>query len=264
MRIFLVLVLTVVFAAASHAQWDIKVDTTIGKYRFKSTVDTSEFTTTLTISKGKKKIFSETYYEYVYSVQAESFKKGGEVYYFINFYSGGAHCCSSLILGKIVDDSFLDNDKFVKLDSSFYGNSGFILEDLDSDGVKEILSGNDMLAYAFTNYAETRFPLRVEGFDGKKLKDITGKFKDMLRGEIEEFTKDLDELIKEGFECPAEDGEDTFNTDAGSVKTILAAIVADYYSLGEVEKGYELVDKVYKCIDRESYKRILKSDFKLK
>ena len=59
-----------------------------------------------------------------------------------------------------------------------------------------------------------------------------------------------------GFECE-EDGEDTFNTEAGSVKTILAAIVADYYTLGEVRKGYDLVDSVYKCPDRDKFKQIL-------
>ena len=58
--------------------------------------------------------------------------------------------------------------------------------------------------------------------------------------------------------------EDTFNTDAGAVKTMLAAIVADYYLLGEVSKGYELVDSYYKCPDKDKYREILQNDFKLK
>ena len=48
------------------------------------------------------------------------------------------------------------------------------------------------------------------------------------------------------------------------MKTILAAIVADYYSMGQIERGYELVEKVYKCVDKDKYIKILKEDFKLK
>jgi hypothetical protein len=257
-RFFVLTLFVLLIPCIAGAQWDFKVDTTLSGYRFKSTIDTVEYSTTLTITKGSKKIFSETYFDYLFSVEHESMNKNGDKYYFIGFYSGGAHCCSGLLIAKI------ENDKFIKLDSAIYGNSGFVLQDLNKDGAKEILSGNDMFAYTFTNYSETRFPLRVQEFDGKRIKDITGKFKGMINEELVEFKKDLDEIVKEGFECPAKDGEDTFNTDAGSVKTILAAIVADYYSLGEVEKGYALVDKVYKCPDRDSFKNILKKDFKLK
>ena len=126
------------------------------------------------------------------------------------------------------------------------------------------MSGYDMFAYAFTNYSETRFPLRVQKFENGKLIEITGNFKDDLIMEIGYFEEDLNEILKTGFECPETDDEDTFNTDAGSVKTILAAIVADYYSLGQVERGYDLVKKVYKCKDIDKYIKILKEDFKLK
>ncbi|MCE1165259.1 MAG: hypothetical protein LWX07_07645 [Bacteroidetes bacterium] len=258
------LIPVLLFAVSAYAQWDFHVDTTIGKYTYKSTVDTALYETTFSVSKGNKVIFSEKGYDFVYSVSEEAVKKGGERYLFIEYYSGGAHCCTSLLIAKIKEGNFLDDEQFIKLDSAVYGNSGYVLEDLDSNGTKEIVSGNDMFAYAFTNYAETRFPLRVQAFNGKSLNDITGKYKKLLLSEIAEFKNDLDELVKGGFECPAEDGEDTFNTEAGSVKTLLAAIVADYYSLGEVNKGYELVDKVYKCVDRESYKKILINDFKLK
>jgi hypothetical protein len=259
MKRFLVLLLFVLLIPCiAGAQWDFKVDTTLSGYRFKSTIDTAEYSTTLTITKGSKKIFSETYYDYLFSVEHESTDKNGGKYYFIGFYSGGAHCCSGLLVAKI------ENDKFIKLDSAIYGNSGFVLQDLDDDGAKEIVSGNDMFAYAFTNYSETRFPLRIQSFNGKNLKDITGKFKKMVVKELDEFKKDLNEVVKEGFECPAKDGDDTFNTDAGTMKVILAAIVADYYSIGDVDKGYELIDKVYKCPDKDSFKNILKKDFKLK
>jgi hypothetical protein len=194
----------------------------------------------------------------VEQIEQVQFESGGKKYVFINFFSGGAHCCSSLLIGE------LKGDKFVKLDSAFYGNSGYSIEDINNDGTKEILSGNDMFAYAFTNYSETRFPIRIQKIKNDKLKDVTSDFEDIVLKEIKEFKNDLDELAKQKIECPTNDEEDTFNTDAGSLKTILAAIVADYYSIGKVETGYELVNKVYKCSDKNKFIKILKEDFKLK
>lgn len=55
-----------------------------------------------------------------------------------------------------------------------------------------------------------------------------------------------------------------FNTDAGAVQAILAAITADYFYIGELEKGYEYIDKIYTCPDKKKFISILKKDFKLK
>ncbi|MCE1166191.1 MAG: hypothetical protein LWX07_12400, partial [Bacteroidetes bacterium] len=168
-RIF-ALALMIMIAASLNAQWDFRVDTTIGKYTYRSAIDTANYQTTFTITKGSQKIFTETGYDNVYSVREESMTKGGDRYLFIEYYSGGAHCCTSLLIARITEGNFMEEPKFIKLDSAMYGNSGYVLEDLDSNGTMELVSGNDMLAYAFTNYAETRFPLRVEQFDGRKLR----------------------------------------------------------------------------------------------
>ena len=258
MRNILVIFFLVIFTSAVNAQFGENRDTTFGDVRFEARFDTAKYETTFTIKKNGKKIYEENLTDNVYDILQEQFQPGGKKYFLIHLYSGGAHCCSSLLVAEV------SGDKFVVLDSGFYGNSGFMLEDLDKNGTKEIVSGNDMFAYAFTNYAETRFPLRVQKFENNKLVEITGNFKGDLIYELGFFEEDLNELIKEGFACPEKDDEDTFNTDAGSVKTILAAIVADYYSMGQVERGYELVEKVYKCVDKDKYIKILKEDFKLK
>lgn len=254
------LILLSVFMVSSHllAQWGHDIDTTIAGARFVAKFDTTNFETKLTITKDKKKIHESIFLDNIYDISLEQFQPGGSKYYLFQLYSGGAHCCSSLLITEIRDN------KFIALDTGFYGNSGYVIEDLNKDGTKEIISGNDMFAYAFTNYSETRFPLRVDKFENGKLKDITGSFKDDLIMEVGYFEEDLNEIINAGFECPETEDEDTFNTDAGSVKTILAAIVADYYSLGQVDRGYDLVYKVYKCKDIDKYIKILKEDFKLK
>jgi hypothetical protein len=257
-NILIILISTFIFSTSLFAQWGQNIDTTIAGARFLAKFDTTNFETKLTITKDKNKIHESIFLDNIYNISLEQFQPNGKIYYFFHLFSGGAHCCTSLLISEIKDN------KFIILDSGFYGNSGFVLEDLNKDGTKEIMSGNDMFAYAFTNYSETRFPLMVEKFENEKLTNVTGKFKDDLIMEIGYFEEDLNEIIKEGFECPATDDEDTFNTDAGSVKTVLAAIVADYYSLGQVERGYDLVKKVYKCKDIDNYIKFLKEDFKLK
>ncbi|MFZ4591122.1 MAG: hypothetical protein ACOYN6_09010 [Ignavibacteria bacterium] len=252
------IILMFLFSSSLFAQWGQDLDTTIAGVRFVAKYDTTKFETKLTITKDKNKIHESIFLDNIFDISLEQFQPGGNKYYLLQLYSGGAHCCSSLLITEIKDN------KFVVLDSGFYGNSGYVVEDINKDGIKEIMSGYDMFAYAFTNYSETRFPLRVQKFENGKLIEITGNFKDDLIMEIGYFEEDLNEILKTGFECPETDDEDTFNTDAGSVKTILAAIVADYYSLGQVERGYDLVKKVYKCKDIDKYIKILKEDFKLK
>lgn len=240
------------------AQFGEPLDLKISGYDFKTRINQEEYITALTVSKGTKNVFEKEYYDIVSSITEQKLTKGGKQYIFIDLYSGGAHCCSSLLIGE------LGKESFKILDSVFLGNSGYIIDDIENDGVKEIITGNDMFAYAFTNYAETRFPTVIYHFEDNKLENITADYKDYILGEIDAFRKDLAQFTKTGFECPLTEDEDTFNTEAGSVKTILAAIVADYYSIGEVGKGYELVNKVYKCVDRDKYIKILKEDFKLK
>jgi len=254
----ILIILIFLFSSRLFAQWGQDLDTTIAGVRFAAKFDTTNFETKLTVTKDKNKIHESIFLDNIYDISLDQFQPGGTKYYLFQLYSGGAHCCSSLLITEIRDN------KFIVLDTGFYGNSGYVVEDMNKDGVKEIISGNDMFAYAFTNYSETRFPLRVQKFENGKLIDITGNFKDDLVMELGYFEEDLNEILKTGFECPETDDEDTFNTDAGSVKTILAAIVADYFSLGQVERGYDLVKKVYKCKDIDKYIKILKEDFKLK
>lgn len=253
-------VILVVFVCGPlFGQYRDNIDKKLGDYTFKSFFDTTNFETKFKILDAKgKKIYETVYLDFVSDVNEHQLEKDGKKFIFLDLYSGGAHCCSSLLICEI------KNNKFVILDSAFYGNSGYIIEDMDKDGVKEIISGNDMFAYAFTNYAETRFPLRVQEFKNGKLNVITGRFKSELISEAGYFEADLEEFVKQGFVCPETDDEDTFNTDAGSMKIILAAIVADYHSLGQTERGYELIDKYYKCIDKEKFVKTLKEDFNLK
>ena len=254
------LILTVVFVMlinySANAQFD-DINVKFGELTFRTKYDTVKYNTTLRIIKDNKSIYKNTFEERIAEIKEYDLNNDGKKEILIEMYSGGAHCCTSQYLGKFI------NDKFVFLDTVFWGNSYFSIEDIDNDGKLEIKGANDMFAYAFTNYAETRFPLLIYSFNGNKFVNVTSDYKELIRNQLEEFRQELKTYFDTGFKC-MEINEDTFNTDAGAVKTMLAAIVADYYLLGEVNKGYDLVDSFYKCPDKDKYREILQNDFKLK
>lgn len=233
------------------------INVKFGDHTFKTKYDTGKYETTLRILKNEKTVFKNTYEERIADIKEYDLNNDGKKEILIEMYSGGAHCCTSVYLGKFI------NDKFVFTDTIFWGNSYYTVEDLNKDGKLELSGANDMFAYAFTNYAETKFPPLIYAYNGSKFVNITSDHKELINKQLEEFRQELHTSYDTGFKCMEFD-EDTFNTEAGSVKTILAAMVADYYLLGDVGKGYELVDSFYKCPDRDKYKEILQNDFKLK
>ncbi|MCX6163372.1 MAG: hypothetical protein NTU73_00670 [Ignavibacteriae bacterium] len=226
-------------------------------YSFKTKYDTADWCSVLNVKYKNKEITSTGFDGWVDTMNVYDFNGDGKKIVLISSYTGGAHCCVMLFIGM------MENGKFYIPDTLFLGNAWYDIVDSDKDGKLEIVTGTDMFAYAFTNYAETRFPPRIYRIKNNKFKDVTKQFPKIVTEYIEELKTDLKEFTKSGFECLGK-GEDTFNTDAGSVKTILAAITACYQSIGEVKKGYEIIDKTYKCPDKDKFVKILKDEFKLK
>lgn len=256
---FISLFVALLFGGSSIQAQMISHDTTFyfGEYSFKTKYDTNEFSTNLKIAFNKAIIFNETFETEIWDIHEYVMNKKMEKVFFVDLYTGGAHCCSELIVGKIIDN------KFKILDSIWWGNAGYEVQDIDNDGTLEVEGGKDMFAYAFTNYAETRFPPVIYRFENDRFVDATSRYPYIVKEDIKQLKVDLKEFTDSGIKCEGID-DDTFNTDAGSVKTILAAIVADYWAIGEVKKGYEIVNQTYKCPDKDKYIKILKDEFKLK
>ncbi|CAN5446487.1 hypothetical protein BH10BAC5_BH10BAC5_15040 [soil metagenome] len=230
----------------------------VGSYSFFVKTDTTDFSCIVRVKKDGKEIATTRFIEETF-IEAELLEENnGKPIFLMSAYTGGAHCCVTLY------SVYVANSKVNKIDSLFLGNSGYGFSDINNDGQKELVTGNDMFAYAFTNYAETRFPAEIFNFNNGHFSNTTSQYRDLLLKEIDDLTAEMNDFLKEQeFKCE-EDGADTFNSPAGSLKTILAAIAADYQSLGETQKGYDLIDKLYTCPDKEAYIAILKNDFKIK
>jgi len=229
----------------------------VGNYKFRAIHVDSNYTTTLRVTEGNDVIYKGEFEERIDTVTSLDFNKDGNKTILFNVYTGGAHCCNTLYACKI------KNDKLIFTDSLFTADAYFKIQDLNKNGKYQMITYNMMFAYAFTNFAETRAPEVVYTVENGKFKEITKNYPLRLRQQIDEWQSDLEVFLDSNYQCEPE-GVETFNTDAGSVKTILAAITANYFTLGEAYKGYELIDKAYPCPDKEAFVKSLKEDYKLK
>jgi hypothetical protein len=257
-RIYFIL-LPVLFSITLYAEaQDDTVDFKYGDYYFHSVYDTANFCSNLTIYKNKTKIFTDSCIDKIMSIAAYDLEGNGDKVILVEYYTGGAHCCTYVEACKFV------SGRYRVLDTLFWGNSGYSVVDYKKDGKMEIEGSNDMFAYAFTNFAQSFFSYSIYRFKNGRFYLANTEFSDSVENHIKELKSYLDEYLINGFDCPKSPDEDTFNTDAGAVKAILAPIVADYYSIGRTKEGYDLINKVYNCNDKEKFIEILKKEFNLK
>ncbi len=256
---FLQILFILIILSLSISGWaqykDLKVK--LGDYTYTTKFDTSNYLTTLKIKKGKNTIYYKNSDFPITGITEYDLDHDGTKEVLLDMYSGGAHCCTYLVAARINDD------KFKILDSIYWGNSFYEIKDLNNDGRYEIQGANDMFAYAFTNFAQSRFSVIIYAFQKNRFINVTKNFPKLVQKDIDDLREELKNYTDTGYQCMNVD-EDTFNTDPGAVKAILAPLVDDYYTLYQVSKGYDLVDSVYKCPDKDKFIQILKTDYKLK
>jgi hypothetical protein len=88
-----------------------------------------------------------------------------EVYF--TSYSGGAHCCSRVIVATKAGDGWK------AVDVGEFDSDGDYLEDADGDGRAEIVLADNRFLYRFDCYACSAAPLRILGIDGGKVVDLS-------------------------------------------------------------------------------------------
>jgi hypothetical protein len=110
------------------------------------------------------------------SVKAADLDGDGEPEVVLDLYTGGAHCCFVSRFYR------WDGTTYVPSDRNF-GDPSYRLEDLDGDGVTEIVTADDRFAYAFTAFAFSLLPVRIYDLRAGAWQLVTKRFPDQVRAD---------------------------------------------------------------------------------
>ena len=147
------------------------------------------------------------------SVLVADLDRDGEREVVVDLYSGGAHCCFySLIYG------YTSSPAAYRRINHSWGDAGYALRNLDRKGAQEFRSGDYRFAFAFSSFAESRFPVQIWHYagPGAKLKDVTRRFRRQVRRQARRLFRAV-----RGFRRRHLD-----------IRGLLAAYQADNYNLG--------------------------------
>ena len=109
-----------------------------------------------------------------------------EVYF--SSYSGGAHCCSQVVVADKTASGW------IAIEIGSFDGDGDYLQDLDNDGVAEIVTVDNGFLYAFDCYACSAAPLLIRGVRDGKLIDLTAepRFQKNHRDWLRQLEQDVD------------------------------------------------------------------------
>lgn len=169
------------------------------------------------------------------SLEVLDLDHSGEPEVLLNLYSGGAHCCFSTRIY-----SFVSAPPHYASFFHEWGNAGYRLEDLDSDGRLELVTGDDRFDTAFTSHAASRRPPQVWRFTAGRLENLTRAYPALLEKDAAECWKAFEEL------SPKDPTGD-------QVRGVLAAYLADEYLLGRGSEGWRRLIEGYRKPDRKKF-----------
>jgi hypothetical protein len=90
-----------------------------------------------------------------------------EVYF--SSYSGGAHCCNTVIVAEEI------GDKWIGVTVGEFDGDGNYLEDADGDGIAEIVTVDNRFLYTFDCYACSAAPLTMTTVRDGKVIDVSSE-----------------------------------------------------------------------------------------
>jgi len=93
----------------------------------------------------------------------------------LDLYSGGAHCC---MIEQVY--SFKTNSTTIERTEYNFGDPGVRLVKLGAGGSFDMLTADDVFAYAFTDYAASGLPIEILSFASGRFHDVTRSFPSLI------------------------------------------------------------------------------------
>lgn len=154
------------------------------------------------------------------AIKIRDLDRNGEAEVIADFYTGGAHCC---LFSKIYRWT---GSAYVPL-RHVWGDQSYRLNDLNHDGKLELVSADDRVAYVFTAYAGSAFPVQIWDYSAGRMQDVTRSYPALTRKDAAALWKEY--LGQRHAQYPDPRG-------------ILAAWMADKYLLGQQAAGWKTME----------------------
>ena len=167
----------------------------------------------------------------------------GEPEILIDYYTGGAHCCVYTLIHRYNPDR--QTYEAIAFPTT---HIGYELKDLNKDGIPEFVTADGGFAYAFSSFAGSGFPLKIWNYQNGKMVDVTKQYPTLVRNNAYRYWIHAQTIIRTQGDRES--------------KGLLAAYLADKYTLGEKKDGWKNLRALYKSDDRiaffESLEKFLK------
>jgi subtilisin-like proprotein convertase family protein len=157
------------------------------------------------------------------AVHVRDLDRDGELEVLVDFYSGGAHCCFYTDVYR-----YVARGRTYRPTVGYWGDLGAKLVDLGLDGRPEFRTGDDRFAYVFTAFAASAFPIRILRFDHGRFVDVTRRFPELVRRDAAALYASYRSQVRSA---------------AYDVRGVLAAWLADQYSLGRGPAGWRVLER---------------------
>jgi len=137
--------------------------------------------------------------------------------------TGGAHCC---LLSNVYD---FNGAGYTRVGHR-WNDPGYVLRNLDRRGRPEFVSGDPRFATLYTSFAESRFPIQIWRFQGRRFRAVTRSFPRTVRRDRDRQLRFYRTLRRQG----------------ADVRGALAAYQADNYLLGRstAARGWRVLKRL--------------------
>jgi hypothetical protein len=123
------------------------------------------------VSSGTANAQPAGFFSHKRSVSLTDLDGDGDPEVVLDLYWGGAHCCWYTQIYRY-DAATQHYRPLVHV----WGNVNYVLADLDHDGRQELVTRDDRFSYAFSDFADSRWPVRILAFRAGKLTVVTTSY----------------------------------------------------------------------------------------
>jgi len=162
------------------------------------------------------------YFEHRPSISISDLDGDGEPEVVLDLYWGGAHCCWYTQIYR-----YVDGRARYRTNVHIWGNFSYVLADLEHDGRQELVTRDNRFSYAFSSFADSRWPVRILRYRQGGMTIVTRQYASEIR-------RDATALWHEAMS----------REKTRSNQGVIAAWAADQCMLGRCTQAFTTIDRL--------------------